>query len=200
MGTVTATLLVGLQHVALARRRIVDDRDGGVELERRGPPIDDSENSERVRPSLSRHRRMVFCRTMRLPSGKRGDGLAGAERRIRRAGDEPHIVRRGAASAAAPDVARAGSPGSAASSACARRLSSARRQRAQQRRAPLLNLRRDAIVSSLLLCRIRRHDLLDAEGAVVRNDDVDPVARAGVLRIRIDRDQGSLRASIPPES
>ena len=34
-----------------------------------GPPIDDSENSERVRPSLSRHCRMVFWRTMRLPSG-----------------------------------------------------------------------------------------------------------------------------------
>ena len=34
-----------------------------------GPPMDDSENSERVRPSLSRHSRMVFCRTTRLPSG-----------------------------------------------------------------------------------------------------------------------------------
>src|SRR5688572_17278435 len=34
-----------------------------------GPPMDESENSERVRPLLSRHRRMVFCRTIRLPSG-----------------------------------------------------------------------------------------------------------------------------------
>ncbi len=62
-------LVRGLQHVPLARCRVVDDGDGGVDLERRGPPMDESENSERVRPSLSRHSRMVFCRTMRLPSG-----------------------------------------------------------------------------------------------------------------------------------
>ena len=34
-----------------------------------GPAMVDSEISERVRPSLSRHWRMMFCRTTRLPSG-----------------------------------------------------------------------------------------------------------------------------------
>jgi hypothetical protein len=34
-----------------------------------GPPMEVNSYSERVRPSLSRHTRTVFCRTTLLPSG-----------------------------------------------------------------------------------------------------------------------------------
>src|SRR5688572_25931273 len=66
------------------------------------------------------------------------------------------------------------------------------RPSAQRVASALLNLRRDAIVASLLMFRIRRHDALDSERAVVRHDDVYPVTRGGVPAVGIDGDQLAL--------
>ena len=100
----------GLQHVSFARRRVVDDGDGGVELER-PRAADGRQRKFRTRAAIAVAPQAdgVLAHDA-VAIRQRGDGLAGAERRIRRAGDEPHIVRRRLRGWRWPTRARPGSP------------------------------------------------------------------------------------------
>src|SRR5688572_11223427 len=136
------------------------------------PPKVDSEISDLVRPSLSRHWRMRFCRTTRLPLASVmtvslvPSAEYGAPVTSRTLLELP------------AGIATNGVAGHMGTSS-ARTAGSAAQTSVSARAVPSRRLQRDAIGRSVVEYIGGGHDAIDAHGAVVGDHDVDPVTFAG---------------------